>query len=80
VTSPSGDQAPPALAAMMTIPANQSLSSFSVNIFVHNEVITIAVVRLSSRAERKKVSTVMMNRSFFLLFVDILWVIISKPS
>ena len=71
VTSPNGDHAPPALAAITIIPANHRRSSFSVKIFEHNEVITIAVVKLSSNAERKKVNTVIISNNFCLLVVDI---------
>lgn len=79
VTSPKGDQAPPALAAITIVPANQSRSSLSCNNLVHNDTITMAVVRLSSRAERKNEIPVMINNSLRLLVVFIFWVMISKP-
>ena len=42
-------------------------------------IITMAVVMLSSRAERKKVRMLMTHRSFFLLVVVILSVMTRKP-
>ena len=54
VTSPIGDHAPPALAAIITIPAKNFRWSASEMIFRSKETITIAVVRLSRTAERKK--------------------------
>src|SRR6185437_11338032 len=77
--SPSGDHTPPALAAMITMPANHNLSSFPLNNFEHNEVITIAVVKLSRSADRKKVRKAIINKSFGLLVVVILDVRILKP-
>ena len=71
VTSPKGDQAPPALAAITIIPANQRRSSLSAKIFAQTDVITIAVVRLSNSAESKKVIPVIINKSRFLLEVVI---------
>ena len=54
VTSPMGDHAPPALAAMTTMPAKSHrvcLSSISLR---SKETITIDVVKLSSNAEKKE--------------------------
>src|SRR5688500_18098248 len=56
VTSPIGDHAPPAFAAITIIPAkNNRIFLFGTN-FLTSETITIAVVRLSSNADRKKVT------------------------
>ena len=55
VTSPIGDQAPPALAAMTTIPAKSQRVWRSSMSLRNNDTITIDVVRLSSKAEKKKV-------------------------
>ena len=55
VTSPSGDQAPPALAAITVMPIKNNRCSLSIINFLSNETITIVVVRLSKMAERKKV-------------------------
>src|SRR5690606_118019 len=61
VTSPMGVHAPPALAAIIIIPANVrriSLSGISLRI---NDTITIDVVRLSSIADRKNVTRHMIH-------------------
>ena len=50
-------------------------SSFSAMILRSNETSTMVVVRLSSTAERKKVSVAMIHTSFFLLVVLIRFVI-----
>jgi len=55
VTSPIGDQAPPALAAMTMLPAKKRRSSCLSSSFFISEIITIVVVRLSSTELRKKV-------------------------
>ena len=80
VTSPNDDHSPPALAAITIIPANQNLSFFSLNILEYSDVITMAVVKLSSRAERKKVSEIIIRNNLDLLVVFIFCVIMSKPS
>src|SRR5688572_3954934 len=69
VTSPKGDHAPPAFAAIIIAPAKYNLSFLSGINLPHKEVITMAVVRLSSSEERKKVIMVMMIRSLLLLVV-----------
>ena len=55
VTSPKGDQAPPAFAAMTVIPVNSKRCSRPAINFLKRETITIVVVRLSSMADKKKV-------------------------
>ena len=80
VTSPIGDQAPPALAATTTIPAKNQRSYLSSINFLSKETITIVVVKLSKAAEKKKVSTLTIHNNFTLFFVVILSVIIEKPS
>ena len=69
VTSPKGEKAPPALAAIMIIPTNQRRSSLCDKIFAVREVITMAVVRLSRTDEIKNVRMVMIQSSFTLLRV-----------
>ena len=54
VTSPIGDQAPPAFAAIITIPVKYSLSLSSFINFLNKETITMVVVRLSKMADRKE--------------------------
>ena len=54
VTSPIGDHAPPALAAMMTKPANHMRSSLSGTILRKMEMSTIVAVRLSMMEESTK--------------------------
>ena len=52
VTSPIGEKAPPALAAMITIEAYQMRSRWSLTSLRSIIIITMEVVRLSSTAER----------------------------
>ena len=80
VISPIGDQAPPALADRITIPANIHKSSLSLISLVSKAAITIAVVKLSKAAEKKKVIILKIHNKATLLFVVILSVIIEKPS
>ena len=80
VTSPIGDHAPPALAEITTIPANNHLVSLSEISFLRSEIITIDVVRLSSTAEKKNVRMQIIHINFTLLFVLILSVITRNPS
>ena len=54
VTSPIGDHAPPALAAITISPANHNLSSLFKIIFLKIVINTIVAVRLSMMAERIK--------------------------
>ena len=79
VTSPIGDHAPPALAAMMIMPVNFNLSSLSFNNFLISDIITIVVVRLSKIAERKKLRKQMIHNNSFLLSVVMREVITSNP-
>ncbi len=55
VTSPMGDQAPPAFAASTTIPAKNQRVSLSAMSLRNKLTMTMAVVRLSSTEDRKKV-------------------------
>src|SRR6187455_887909 len=65
VTSPIGDQAPPAFAAMMIIPAKNNLMSlFGIN-FRMSEIITIVVVRLSNAEDKKNVTQHTIQSSCF---------------
>src|SRR5688572_22566512 len=79
VTSPIGDHAPPALAAITIIPAkNSRMSLFGTN-FLIKDTITIEVVRLSNKAERKNVTQQITHSKAFGFLVFILSVIIRKP-
>ena len=80
VTSPIGDQAPPAFAATTTIPAKNQRSYLSSISFLKREIITIEVVKLSRAAEKKKVKTLIIHSNLTFLVVVILSVIIAKPS
>ncbi len=55
VTSPRGDHAPPAFAAITVMPTKNNRVSFKAIFFLNSETITMVVVRLSSRADRKNV-------------------------
>ena len=79
VTSPIGDHAPPAFAAMTIIPAKNNLICLLGISFRIKEIITIVVVRLSNTAERKKVTQQTIHKSFFGFLVLILSVINLKP-
>ncbi len=69
VTSPIGDQAPPAFAAITTKPANHK-RSFLLDINFRNSVIkTMVAVRLSMIADKIKANTPMIQSNFFLLRV-----------
>src|SRR5688572_4809689 len=69
VTSPMGDQAPPALAAMTIMPAkNKRMFLFGTS-FRTRETMTIDVVRLSRMAERKKVTPQIIHNNVFGFFV-----------
>ena len=52
VTSPIGDQAPPAFAAIIISPANQILSLFSGTNFLSIVISTIVAVKLSIMADK----------------------------
>ena len=64
VTSPIGDQAPPAFAAITTIPTYHSLFSCSLTSFLIKVTITMVVFKLSSTGERKNVIKHTIQRSF----------------
>ena len=55
VTSPIGDHAPPELAEMTTIPANNQRVGRSAINLRNKETITMDVVKLSNKAEKKNV-------------------------
>src|ERR1041385_3784312 len=79
VTSPIGVHAPPAFAAITTIPAkNRRMSLLGISLRI-SDTITIAVVRLSSIDERKKLTQQMIQRSVLGFFVRILSVMMLKP-
>ena len=80
VTSPIGDQAPPALADITTIPTNIQRVLTSWISFLRSDTITIVVVRLSSAAEKKKVSTHIIQSNLLEFWVLIRSVITAKPS
>src|ERR1044072_6101077 len=63
VTSPIGDHAPPAFAAMMTSTMYFNRMGGSETNFLRSETITIVVVRLSRIADRKNVNTQTMMSS-----------------
>ena len=69
VTSPIGDQAPPALAAITMIEAKTSFSLLSFTNFAISEINTIVVVRLSNTAERKNANIAMIANNLNLLVV-----------
>src|SRR5690349_16608629 len=79
VTSPMGDHAPPALAAITIMPAKNSLSWGSFMIFRRRDTITMVVVRLSSIADKKKVTMEMIHNRFRLLVFVIFLVMILNP-
>ena len=79
VTSPIGDHAPPALAARITIPANNQRSFLSTN-FLSKAAITMEVVKLSKTAEKKKVNILNIQSNLTRFVVVILSVMTAKPS
>mmetsp|Transcript_61603 Transcript_61603/g.101775 ORF Transcript_61603/g.101775 Transcript_61603/m.101775 type:complete len:243 (+) Transcript_61603:639-1367(+) len=80
VTSPMGVQAPPAFAAMTARPPKSMRSSvWSGSIFRSSETMTMVDVRLSSTAERQKVTTPTMNRRVRRLLVWMFSVMTRKP-
>ena len=79
VTSPIGDHAPPALAAI-TISEAYQMRSFWSGISLRTIVIRIiVVVRLSMIADKKNAIRPIIHSSFTLLLVRIIRLIISKP-
>ena len=69
VTSPIGDQAPPALAAIIIRPAYQILSLFLDSNFLRIVIKTIVAVRLSMIAESINAKMQIIHNSVFLLLV-----------
>src|SRR5690606_11439167 len=80
VTSPMGDQAPPAFAAIMMTPAYQILTSRSKMIFWRMEIKTIVAVRLSIIDESMKAKKEKIQSNLFLLLVLTNDLIVAKPS
>src|SRR5690606_12259629 len=80
VTSPMGDHAPPALAAIIMIPAYQILTSRSKIIFWRMEIKTMVAVRLSIMAESMKAKKEKIQSNFFLLLVFTNDFMVAKPS
>lgn len=74
-----GVHAPPLFAAIITTLAKSHLSLLSPTSFLSSIVITIAVVRLSSTADMKKVMKAKIQRSLRLFEVVILSVITENP-
>ena len=79
VTSPIGDQAPPAFAAMTMMPAKNRRSAWLDSSLRISEIMTMVVVRLSSSAERKKVTKPTSHISFDNWAVRMRLVMTSKP-
>ena len=79
-TSPIGDQAPPALAAITIKPANHKRNSLSFTIFCKIVINTIVAVRLSMIADNTNPKVVNNQSNFVLLFVFINPLIVEKPS
>ena len=80
VTSPIGDQAPPALAAITTTPTNNQRSGRPRISLRSSETMTMVVVRLSSAADRKKVRKPMIHSRCTRFRVWIRSVMTLKPS
>ena len=79
VISPIGDQAPPALHASINIPPKNQMSFlFFINLGNIADM-TIAVVKLSNTADKKKPKKDKIQSSLILDLVVILSVIIEKP-
>ena len=79
VTSPIGEKAPPAFAAIMINPANQILSSLFLMIFCKIEINTIVAVKLSIIADKIKASIENIHKSFFLLLKFTYPLMVEKP-
>ncbi len=80
VTSPIGDQAPPAFAAIMINPANQIRSSLTFTIFCKMEINTIVAVKLSMIADKTNANPEKVHNNFFLLLKPTYPLIDEKPS
>ena len=79
VTSPIGLKAPPALAAITTIPVNIILiSPFGIN-FLKSVTIIIAVAKLSNKADKTKVIKATIHNNLKTEVVLILLVITVNP-
>ncbi|CAI8161204.1 MAG: Uncharacterised protein [Crocinitomicaceae bacterium] len=79
VTSPIGDQAPPALAAMIISPANHILSLLSLINFLRMVINTIVAVRLSIIADKIKANIHMIQSRYIFFFVFIKFFIVANP-
>ncbi len=79
VTSPMGDQAPPALAAMTMRPAKIKRSSRLCSSFLVNDTMTMVVVRLSKMALKKKLTPATTHSKVANLVVLMREVTTSKP-
>ena len=75
-----GEKAPPALAAMITMPANIHRVGLSSTSFFNSEIITMDVVKLSKMAEKKKVNQQMIHIKVTILLVLIRLVMTENPS
>ena len=74
VTSPIGDQAPPAFAAIIINPANQILVSLLGTTFCKIVIKTIVAVKLSIMAERTKAKIAKIHSNFLLDLVFLIQV------
>ena len=79
VTSPMGDQAPPALAAITIKPANHNLVLLSLIIFCSMVIKTMVAVRLSIMADRINAIIEKITSKPFLDFVLIKLLMVAKP-
>ena len=80
VTSPIGDQAPPAFAATTTMPAKSHLVCLSSINLRNKDTMTMEVVKLSNNAEKKNVKTQTIQSILTLLRVVIRSVMTLNPS
>ena len=79
VTSPIGDQAPPAFAAITTTPTKYFLVCESEINLRKRVTMTMAVVKLSKAAEMKNVTIPTIHKSLAEFFVCINWFTNLKP-
>ena len=79
VTSPMGDQAPPALAEITMMPAKNKRSSRSLSNFFIKDTMTMVVVKLSNTALMKKVTAPTNHIKVDRRLVRMRWVITSNP-
>ena len=80
VMSPIGDQAPPALAAIIIKPAYHSFKLLSFTNFCNNVISTIVAVKLSIIAERMKAKNPKIHKILTLLLVLMTCFIPANPS